>query len=67
MKITLNNNPETIDRATITVQELITFKNYTFAMLITKVNGKLVKKEDRNNTMIKDGDNVAVIHLISGG
>jgi protein-L-isoaspartate(D-aspartate) O-methyltransferase len=35
--------------------------------LIKKVNGRLVKKEDRENTIIKDGDNVAVIHLISGG
>jgi thiamine biosynthesis protein ThiS len=67
MNIILNNNPETIDKKTITIQELIELKNYTFAMLITKVNGQLIKKEDRNNTIIKDGDNIAVIHLISGG
>jgi len=67
MKITLNNNPETIDSKTVTVQELIELKNYTFALLITKVNGQLIKKEDRNKTMVNDGDNVAVIHLISGG
>jgi len=67
MKITLNNNPETIDSKIVTVQELIELKKYTFALLITKVNGKLIKKEDRNKTLVNDGDNVAVIHLISGG
>jgi thiazole synthase/sulfur carrier protein len=67
MKITLNNNPETIDSNEITIKELITLKNYTFALLITKVNGQLVKKEDRSNFVIRDGDNVAIIHLISGG
>jgi thiazole synthase/sulfur carrier protein len=67
MKITLNNNPEIIDSNEITIQELITLKNYTFALLITKVNGQLVKKEDRSKFSVRDGDNVAIIHLISGG
>ena len=67
MKITLNNNPETIELNEITIQDIITLKNYTFALLITKVNGQLVKKEDRSNFIVRDGDNVAIIHLISGG
>lgn len=67
MKITLNNNPEIIDSKSLTVQELIELKKYTFALLITKVNGKIIKKEDRNKTLVNDGDSVAVIHLISGG
>jgi sulfur carrier protein len=67
MNITLNNNPETLESDSLSVQELITLKNYTFALLVTKVNGQLVKKEDRVNAMIKDGDHVAIIHLISGG
>jgi sulfur carrier protein len=67
MKIILNNNSETINSETIGLKELIELKKYTFALLITKVNGQLIKKEDREKTIIKDGDNVAVIHLISGG
>jgi thiamine biosynthesis protein ThiS len=67
VKITLNNSPEIIDSKAITLQELIDLKKYTFALLVTKVNGQLIKKEERNKTAIKDGDNVAVIHLISGG
>ncbi|MBC8486220.1 MAG: sulfur carrier protein ThiS [Bacteroidetes bacterium] len=67
MKITLNNRKETIDADILTVQELIEKKNFTFRLLVTKVNGKLVKRDERDNVKIKDGDNVAVIHLISGG
>lgn len=67
MKIILNNNIETIASNEITIQDLIALKKYTFALLITKVNGQLVKKEDRSNFIVKDGDDVAIIHLISGG
>jgi sulfur carrier protein ThiS len=34
---------------------------------VTKLNGKLVKKEERCNVSIKDGDDVTVMHLVSGG
>jgi thiamine biosynthesis protein ThiS len=36
-------------------------------MLVIKINGSLIKKEDYDKAVIKDGDNVDVIHLISGG
>jgi len=67
MKIILNNNPEIFEKKTLTIQDLIELKNYTFALLVTKVNGQLIKKEERDKVTIKDGDNVAIIHLISGG
>lgn len=67
MKITLNNRPETIDSDQLTLQELIDKKNFTFRFLVTKINGRLIKKEDRSSTSINDGDDVAIIHLISGG
>ncbi len=67
MKITLNNRPETFDEESLTFEELISKKNYTFKLLVTKLNGKLIKKEERAITKIKDGDDVLVLHLISGG
>ena len=67
MKITLNNRNEEIDAGQLTVQELIERKNFTFKLLVTKINGKLVRKEDREQAVIRDGDKVDVIHLISGG
>ncbi len=68
MKITLNNRPEVLeDTAQMTVQQLIEKKNFTFKFLVTKINGKLVKRDERDNAIVRDGDDVAIIHLISGG
>ncbi|MCF6241050.1 MAG: sulfur carrier protein ThiS [Bacteroidales bacterium] len=68
MKISLNNRPEIIsDKEEMTLQELILYKNYSFHMLVTKVNDQLIRKEERDKTIIRDGDNVLVLHLISGG
>ena len=67
MKIILNNKEETLKIDKLNVQELLNVKNFTFKMLVIKVNGVLIKKENYQSTMIKDGDHVSVIHLISGG
>jgi len=69
MNIVLNHSPESIetDRQSITVTELLKFKNFTFRMLVIKINDIVVKKDDYLTATIKDGDNVQVIHLISGG
>ncbi|MCX6243357.1 MAG: sulfur carrier protein ThiS [Bacteroidetes bacterium] len=67
MKITLNNNPETLDSDKLTVSELLKVKNYTFKMLIIKINGKLIMKGDYDSALIGNGDDVQVLHLISGG
>lgn len=67
MQIMLNNRKEEFDRGTMTVRELLDEKNFTFKMLIIKINGQLVKKDDYYKAVIKDGDDVSVIHLISGG
>lgn len=67
MHIILNNRAEELNVDQATVQELITLKNFTFRLLVTKVNGTLVKKGERENVVVRDGDKVDVIHLISGG
>jgi len=67
MKINLNNNNEELSGDEMNVQQLLNAKKFTFKMLVIKVNGILVKKEDYENIIIKDGDKVDVIHLISGG
>jgi sulfur carrier protein len=68
MEITLNNRIEVLeDTDQMTVQQLIEKKNFTFKFLVTKINGKLVKRDERDNAIVRDGDDVAIIHLISGG
>ncbi|HTX88279.1 MAG TPA: sulfur carrier protein ThiS, partial [Bacteroidales bacterium] len=67
MTITLNNNPEELAGDLLRVSELLQKKNFTFKMLIVKINGTLVNKQDYETATVKDGDRVEVLHLISGG
>lgn len=67
MKITLNNIPEEFNGDTLTVSELLKLKNFTFKLLVIKINGKVVRKHEFEAAFIKDGDQVIVLHLISGG
>lgn len=67
MKITLNNREEEFDGDQLTVAELLQVKKFTFKMLVIKVNGQLVKKSEHNTAIVEDGDDVMVLHLISGG
>lgn len=69
MEITLNHNKENIDtsKSTIYIDELLSIKNFTFELLIVKVNGVLIKKEHYSSTSIMEGDKVEVIHVFGGG
>ncbi len=67
MEIILNNRTETFEADAMTVAELLDRKNFTFKMLVIKVNGALVKKDEYHVQTIREGDHVMVLHLISGG
>lgn len=67
MEITLNNNLEKFDADTLSITELLKVKNFTFRMLVIKVNDVFVKRENYDSVFVKNGDNVSVLHLISGG
>ncbi len=67
MEIVLNNRKETIEGGPMTVNELIKARNFTFKMLVTKVNGQLVRVEERDTVLVNNGDKVDILHLISGG
>jgi len=51
----------------MTVRDVLVAKEYKFRMLVTKINGTLVKRSDYDTATIPDGADVQVIHLISGG
>lgn len=67
MEITLNNKQEFIPKDELTVDELLKWKNYSFKMLVIKINGTIVRKHEYSTTQINDGDHVIVLHLVSGG
>lgn len=67
VKVLLNNREESFEGERLSVAELLTLKNFTFKLLIVKINGHLVKRDEYEKTFIHDGDDVMVLHLISGG
>lgn len=67
MKITLNNRPETFDADTLSIRQILTIKNFTFKMLVIKINGHLIRQPEYESTFVNEGDEVMILHLISGG
>lgn len=69
MKILLNNKEEVLNstKSTLTIEELLALKKYSFKSLVIRINGELVRREDRQKATFREGDRVEVIHLISGG
>jgi sulfur carrier protein len=68
MEIVLNNRPDKIEgHEKISVKQLLEIKNFTYKMLMVRLNDTTVKRDDYENTYIREGDKVAVIHLMTGG
>ncbi len=51
----------------MTVQRVLDRMNYSWRMLVIKVNGTLVRKEAWSSTLVPPGAEVSVFHLLSGG
>lgn len=69
MEIIINHNPDFVETTekVITVEELLKIKKFSWKLLIVKVNDELIKKENYSSATVTNGDNVQVIHLITGG
>ncbi|NQU32530.1 MAG: sulfur carrier protein ThiS [Bacteroidetes bacterium] len=67
MNITLNNRPESFNNEKLTITEILELKNYTFKMMVVKINGELIRKPQYPIAQVVDSDDVQILHLISGG
>lgn len=67
MRILLNNREEFFDGEAVSVSRMIELKKFTFRMRIIKINGILVPKDKYETTIIREGDNVQMLYLMSGG
>jgi thiamine biosynthesis protein ThiS len=67
MKILLNNREEEFSSESISVNELLIQKKFSFRMRIIKINGSIVSREKYDSTIIHEGDDVQMLYLMSGG
>lgn len=51
----------------LTVRKMLQLMNYSFPMVVIKVNGKLVPKAEYDSYNVPEEAEVFVIHLMSGG
>ncbi len=51
----------------MTVRDALKMMNYSFPMLVTKINGQLIPRDQYDHATIPEGADLRVIHLISGG
>lgn len=67
MKILLNNREEEFIKDSVSVNDMLLLKKFSFKMRIIKINGNLISKEKYDTTFIYDGDDVQMLYLMSGG
>lgn len=68
MNIILNNREtEIAGKEEMTVRQLLDHMRYVFPNIVVKVNGELVRKPEYAEAVVRDGDKVDAIHMISGG
>jgi sulfur carrier protein len=61
-------NGEAVDwHEGMTVETLMQERRMTFPLKNVSLNGKLIRRTDYAQTPVRDGDQVDVIHMISGG
>ena len=66
MSIEVNKNTiEWVENETI--PQLLKRMNYTFPLVVVKINGEVIPKTSHSETIVPDNSTVEVIHLISGG
>lgn len=51
----------------MTVADLIELKRFIYPRKIVRINEQLIAEEEYDSTMIHEGDDVKVIHLMAGG
>ncbi len=50
-----------------TIKQLLKRMNYTFPLVVVKIDGRVIPKAKYSETIVPDNSSVEVIHLISGG
>lgn len=67
MKITLNGEGEYYAEDSLSIKAILARKHWSFPLIIAKVNGELVQREAYDTCLVREGDNLELYHLVSGG
>lgn len=51
----------------MTIETVLEKYNFTYPSIVVSVNGTVIHKDKYAATVINDGDDVKVIHMVAGG
>jgi len=61
------NDEEIKWRKGMTVRDAMNQVHFTFPLVVVSVNGMIIPPDELENRVLKDGDEIMVLHLTSGG
>jgi sulfur carrier protein len=64
--ISVNGRPLQIEKE-ISVKELLYLCNYTYPLIVVRLNGRTISPEEFEKEKVRSGDSVEAIHLVAGG
>ncbi len=67
MKITVNRTLEEYPEVSLTIRGLLDRKGWKFPLLVVRVDGRLVERTEYETFPVRDGADVDICHLVSGG
>ncbi len=67
MKLLINHKEEQFEEKELTLHKLLEIKDLKFKRLLIRVNGKVVSENEICETKLKEGDQLDIVRIISGG
>ncbi|HOB51105.1 MAG TPA: sulfur carrier protein ThiS [Acidobacteriota bacterium] len=67
MRLVINNRDTDLTGSQLTVRQMLQQMKFTFPMIFVRVNGEVIRKDQYDSFVIREGDRVDAIHLMGGG
>lgn len=67
MVIQVNGKENALPKHITTVSALLDYYELTKKVVIVELNKEIINKEIHPTTLLKDGDNVELVHFVGGG
>ena len=65
MRIRINGETKEIEKTSL--YDVIIKSNLDPARVAVELNGKIIPRSEFNNTSLKDGDSLEIVHFVGGG
>lgn len=67
MQITVNGEAVVVDRDACSVDDFLVLRALPLEQVAVEHNGAVVRRAQRKDTLLKDGDVVEIVTLVGGG